>query len=414
MTASIPAIEDLSDPTFDPYVADDEMYGSDENPYAELHALRAQGAVIRLEASAGTPTAAMAGDQYQDSFIALSHEAVKQVLNDATTFSNSPFRANLGVSFGQTLSVMDPPEHTRYRKILQTAFRPNIVAGWGDGIVATVLEQLVSKFEERGTAELVEEFCRPYPFNVIYRMLCLPDDDVEVFYKLTIALITFGRMDLAIEASEKLGRYFAGMIRTRRADPGDDIVSVVATAVVDGEYLPDEVAISFLRQLINAGGDTTFRTTTALLCGLLSNPSQLDAVRNNRELVETAVEEALRWEGPVIGTARAAVRDTVLCGVQIPANSIVSVSYGAANRDPAVFENPNTFDIFREHHRHFGFAFGAHNCLGQVLARLEMSRALNAVLDRLPNVRLDPEYSAPRMLGSIMRTPRELHVLFDT
>jgi len=414
MTASTPAIEDLDDPTFDPYLADDEMYGSDENPYADLHALRAQGAVIRLEASAGTPTAAMAGDEYQDSFIALSHEAVREVLSDATVFSNSPFRANLGVSFGQTLSVMDPPEHTGYRKILQMAFRPNIVAGWGDGIVAPVIEELVSKFEKRGTAELVEDFCRPYPFNVIYRMLRLPDADIEVFYKLTIALITFGRMDLAIEASGKLGQYFAGMLRARRADPGDDVVSVVATAVVDGEYLPDEVAISFLRQLINAGGDTTFRTTTALLCGLLTNPSQLDAVRDNRELVEAAVEEALRWEGPVIGTARAAVRNTVVCGVEIPANSIVSVSYGAANRDPEVFENPDAFDIFRERHRHFGFAFGAHNCLGQVLARLEMSRALNAILDRLPNVRLDPEYPAPRMLGSIMRTPRELHVLFDT
>jgi cytochrome P450 len=146
----------------------------------------------------------------------------------------------------------------------------------------------------------------------------------------------------------------------------------------------------------------------------LTNPQQLDAVRGNRELVERAVEEGLRWEGPVIGTARASVRDTVVCDVEIPANSIVSVSYGAANRDPDVFNDPDQFDIFRERHRHFGFAFGAHNCLGQQLARLEMSRALNAVLDRLLNVRLDPAYPVPRMLGSIMRTPRELHVLFDT
>src|SRR5262245_54125622 len=390
------------------------MFGNEEDPYSPLHAMRATGHVVPLDASDGTSVTAMAADRYAQSFVALSHEAVEQVLNDATTFSNSPFRDSLGVSFGQTLSVMDPPEHTRYRKILQKAFRPNVVLGWGDGIVDPVIEELVSRFEARGRAELVEEFCRPYPFNVIYRMLGLPEDDIDVFYKLTIALITFGRMDLAVEASEKLGRYFAGMIAARRADPGDDVVSVIATAEVDGEYLPDDVAISFLRQLINAGGDTTFRTTTALLCGLLTNPSQLDAVRADRDLVERAVEEALRWDGPVIGTARAAVRDTVVCDVEIPANSIVSVSYGAANRDPEVFDNPDQFDIFRERHRHFGFAFGAHNCLGQQLARLEMSRALNAVLDRLPNVRLDPAYPMPRMLGSIMRTLRELHVLFDT
>jgi len=245
-------------------------------------------------------------------------------------------------------------------------------------------------------------------------MLGLPETDIETFYKLTIALITFGRMDLAIEASEKLGRYFSAMIEQRRENPGTDVVSVIATAEVDGERLPDEVAVSFLRQLINAGGDTTFRTTTALLCGLLRRPDQLEAVRNDRDLVGGAVEEALRWEGPVIGTARAVVHDTVVCGVELPAGSIVSVSYGAANRDPTVFENPDEFDVFRPKHRHFGFAFGAHNCLGQQLARLEMSRALNGILDRLPNLRLDPEFPPPRMLGSIMRTPRRLHVLFDT
>lgn len=174
----IQPIEDLSDQTYDPYIADDEMYGSEEDPYSPLHAMRATGDIIPLDASEANTVAAMAGDRYARSFVALSHEAVKQVLNDATTFSNSPFRDSLGVSFGQTLSVMDPPEHTRYRKILQKAFRPNVVVGWGDGIVAPVIDDLVSKFEARGRAELVEEFCRPYPFNVIYRMLGLPEDDI--------------------------------------------------------------------------------------------------------------------------------------------------------------------------------------------------------------------------------------------
>lgn len=411
--AATHSIEDLSDTSYDPYVADDDMYGDELDPYAALHSLRDQGPVVPLEFGEGTDTAALAASQYARSFMAVSHAAVLEVLNDATTFSNSPFRANLGVAFGQTLSVMDPPEHTQYRRILQRAFRPAVVLGWGDGIVAPVIDELAASFQSRGSAELVEEFCRPYPFNVIYRMLGLPTADIETFYKLTIALITFGRMDLVTEASEKLGRYFAAMIESRRANPGDDVVSVIATAEVDGEFLPSDVAIAFLRQLINAGGDTTFRTTTALLCGLLTNPQQLDAVRDDRSLIERAVEEALRWEGPVIGTARASTRDTVVCGVKIPANSMVAVSYGGANRDPAVYRDPDRFDIFRERHRHFGFAFGAHNCIGQQLARLEMTRALHAILDRLPNVRLDPAFAPPQMRGSIMRTPRELHVVFD-
>jgi cytochrome P450 len=168
-----------------------------------------------------------------------------------------------------------------------------------------------------------------------------------------------------------------------------------------------------LRQLINAGGDTTFRTTTALLTGLLTNPDQLEAVRDDRSLVDAAVEEALRWDGPVLASSRMTTVDTVVEGVALPADASLDLLYGAANHDPEVFENPDRYNVFRPRHRHFGFAFGAHNCLGQVLARLEMSRALNAILDYLPNVRLDPEQPVPHMRGAMMRTPRQLHVLFD-
>jgi len=204
------------------------------------------------------------------------------------------------------------------------------------------------------------------------------------------------------------------MIDQRRADPGDDVVSMIATTTVDGEHLPDEVAISFLRQLINAGGDTTFRTTTALLTGLLTNPDQLDAVRADRTLVPQAVEEALRWDGPVLSSSRMTTTDTVLDGVPLPADAYLDLMYGAANHDPAEFDSPEQFDIFRPRHRHFGFAFGVHNCLGQLLARLEMTRALDAILDSFPDVRLDPDYPPPHMRGAMMRTPRELHVVFDS
>ena len=189
-------------------------------------------------------------------------------------------------------------------------------------------------------------------------------------------------------------------------------MSVLATTQVDGEYLPEDVLISFLRQLINAGGDTTFRTTSVLFAGLLTNPEQLAALRADRSLVSSAVEEALRWDGPVLCSNRETTRDVVVDGVPIPGGAFLDVVYGSANHDPKVFENPDRFDIFRPKHRHFGFAFGAHNCLGQQLARLEMSRALDAVLDELPNVRLDPDADPPQVRGGSMRTPRELRVIF--
>jgi cytochrome P450 len=412
--STLERIEDLSDQTFNPYLADELVFGDFLDPYAVIAEIRAEGPVVAGSYRERLGLPPQPGVPNSGHFMVLSFAAVDQVLNDPVSFSNKAFEPTLGAAFGHTVSVMDPPEHTRYRKILQKAFRPNIVQHWGDDIVAPVIEELVSKVRGTGRAELVEQFARPYPFNVIYRMLGLPQEDIEIFYKLTVAqIITFPNMDNALDASVKLGRYFSRMIADRRVNPGSDVVSAVATTTVDGEPLPEEVAISFLRQLINAGGDTTFRTTTALLTGLLTNPEQLEAVRADRSLIPAAVEEGLRWDGPVLSAERLSTVDIVIDGVPVPANALLDLMYGAANHDPAEFEDPDRFDIFRPKHRHFGFAFGAHNCLGQVLARLEMSRALSAILDNLPNIRLDPDRPTPRMRGSMMRTPRQLHVLFD-
>jgi cytochrome P450 len=407
-------IEDLADPSFNPYLADDVMFGDVVDPYAVIAEIRAEGPVVPGSYSERLGVPSRPEMTNSGHYMVLSFEGVNQVLNDPITFSNKAFEPTLGAAFGHTVSVMDPPEHTRYRKILQKAFRPNIVQQWGDGIVAPVIDELIAHVGKAGRAELVEQFARPYPFNVIYRMIGLPQADIEIFYKLTVAqIITFPTMDNALDASAKLGRYFSRMIAERRADPGTDVVSVIATTTVEGEPLSEEVAISFLRQLINAGGDTTFRTTTALLTGLLTNPDQLEAIRSDRSLVPAAIEEALRWDGPVLSSTRLTTTDTVIDGVPVPANASLDLMYGAANHDPEVFDHADQFDVFREKHRHFGFAFGAHNCLGQLLARLEMGRALEAIVDSLPNVRLDPDWPVPHMRGAMMRTPRQLHVLFD-
>ncbi len=268
--AVIPRIEDLADPTFDPYLSDELVFGDLDDPYPRIAELRARAPVHAADYRAVVGIHALDGEGAPPHFMVLSYAGVDQILNDPVTFSNRSFEPTLGAAFGHTVSVMDPPEHTRYRRILQQAFRPSIVQEWGADIVAPVVEELVGAFRDTGRAELVEQFARPYPFTVIYRMLGLPQEDIDTFYKLTIAqIITYPDMRNALDASAKLGRYFTAMLAARRTDPGRDVVSVLATTEVDGEPLPDEVAISFLRQLINAGGDTTFRTTTMLLTGLL-------------------------------------------------------------------------------------------------------------------------------------------------
>jgi len=289
-----------------------------------------------------------------------------------------------------------------------------MVSKWGDTLVDPVVGALIDKFAGRGRADLVQEFTHHYPFQIIYKQLNLPPEDVKIFHKLAIAQ-TVVSYDVAhgTEASRKLGVYFKALIEERRRDPGDDLVSLLAQAEVDGESLPEEILVSFLRQLVNAGGDTTYRATSILLTGLLTNPDQLAAVRADRSLIPQAIEEALRWDGPVLIASRTPSVDTELCGVMLPAGASLSVAAGSANRDPSRFEDPDRFDIFRAKQRHFAFAFGPHVCIGQQLARLEMTRALDAILDHLPNLRLDPDRPPPQVQGTMMRVPKHVHVCFD-
>ncbi len=408
-------LEDFDDPQFDPFIADEAMFGSSPDPYPKLAELRRQGPVHALNYRVwmGEPADLTSADV--EHFTVVGYEEVAKVLGDPETFSNKAYLRNLGISFGRSVSTMDAPEHPRFRKIFQKAFLPNVVSKWGESVVDPVIGSLMDRFMGRGSADLVQEFTIHYPFQIVYRQLGLPPEESRTFHKLAIAQTLVG-VDIphGTEASRKLGAYFSALIEERRRNPGTDLVSVLALAEADGERLPEDVVISFLRQLVNAGGDTTYRGTSVLLTGLLSNPDQLQAVRDNRALVAPAIEEALRWDGPVLIQTRMAARDVELGGVKIPAGSFLDVAAGAANRDPRRFPEPDQFNIFRKpEHRHFAFAYGPHVCIGQHLARVEMTRALNAILDRLPNLRLDPDKPAPQIRGIMMRVPKHIHVRFD-
>jgi cytochrome P450 len=412
----IPKIRDLDDPAFNPFMADAAMFGAQPDPYPALAELRRKGPVhegdYREFFGESRDITFPPGIRH---FMVLGYDEVNQVLNDPATFTNQAYKFNIGLSFGESISTMDAPEHQRFRKIFQKAFLPNIVTQWGETLVGPIIEELIAKFRARGAADLIQEFTLYYPFQIIYRQLRLPEQDITTFHKLAITqtVVSFDK-EHGMDANSKLGEYFTHMVEDRRRNPGDDLVSILSLAEVDGEKLPMNVLVSFLRQLVNAGGDTTYRTTSTLLTQLLCNPDQLDAVRKDRALVAQAIEETLRFDGPVLMQTRFAARDVVLGGVSIPAGSVIDAVAGAANHDEKVFPEPEKFNIFRpKGMRHFGFAAGPHICIGQHLARLEMSRALNGVLDHLPNLRLDPSKPAPQSYGTMMRTPHHLHVLFD-
>ena len=413
--SKIARIEDFDDPAYDPFVSDEAAFGAHPDPYPQLAAWLKEGPVHRMDYRVGMglhPDMTMQGLEH---YLVLGYDAVQQVLSDPATYSNAGYKFNLGISFGRSISTMDAPEHPLYRKIFQKAFLPQIVATWGESLVDPVVEDLMDGFAGRGKADLVRDFTHHYPFHIIYRQLALPQEDIETFHKLAIAqTVTSFDVEHGTEASRKLGIYFKALLEERRRHPGDDLVSMLAQAEVDGDVLPEEILVSFLRQLVNAGGDTTYRGTSILLTALLTHPEQLAAVRSDRALVAQAIDEALRWDGPVLVATRSSTRPVRLCGVDIPAGAILDVASGSANRDPSRYPDPDAFDIFRERkHRHFAFAYGPHVCIGQHLARVEMTRALNAILDRLPDVRLDPDQPPPAVRGTMMRVPQHIHVVFD-
>jgi len=412
----ISQIVDFDDPVYDPFMEDALVFGDLINPYQIISDLRQQGQVVKgdYRLACGIYPDITMGDRQH--YMVLGYDAVAEVFAKPDLYSNYAYSFNLGISFGQSISVMDAPDHTRYRRIFQKAFLPGAVAKWGETIVDPAVSALMDRFIHQGHADLVQDFTLYYPFHIIYRQLNLPERDVAIFHKLAIAQ-TATAIDPShgMEASRKLGDYFASMIAARRADPGDDLVSTLVQTEVDGEYLPEDVLISFFRQLINAAGDTTYRGTSVLLTALLQNPEQLDAVRVDRALIGPAIEEALRWDGPVLAATRYAKNAVTLCGVDIPAGSILDVLSGSANRDPARFSDPDRYDIFRDRTgvKHLAFAAGPHVCLGQHLARVEMTRALNAILDKLPDLRLDTDKPAPEIRGTMMRVPKHLFVCFD-
>ncbi len=240
-----------------------------------------------------------------------------------------------------------------------------------------------------------------------YRALLQP-----VFVQWALALMGFAwDFERAARASAEIGTYLLPIIAARRCAPQDDIVTRLVHGTVDGQRLGDEEVVSFLRLLIPAGAETTFRLIGNLLFALLTERDRYERVRAERALVPWAIEEALRWETSIVMISRETTRPAELRGVSIPAAALVSVILGSANRDEEHYERPDDYDLDRRADDHLAFGLGRHHCLGYHLARLEARVALTAILDRFPNLRLDPDAPPPTITGMAFRSPKRLAAL---
>jgi cytochrome P450 len=408
----------------DAFAAFDESMGvgqvSDVHP--TFHEMRAEcpvhkGAFHERFGIDAPIEAALTGDR--EPYAVLSFDTVQEVLRDGQTFSSSGYADSMGLVMGHSILEMDEPEHNRYRQLIQQAFTRKAMERWEADLVRPIVDGLVDELVSsstggEGRADLVRGLFFPFPVHVIAGMLGLPREGLSEFHSKAVELISIATdIERGLVASQWLYDYFAAIIAERRVEPRGDVISVLVEAELDGQRLTDEEIIAFLRLLLPAGAETTYRSSSNLMFGLLSNPDQLAALRDDRSLMQQAIEEGLRWEPPLTGIGRTAMRDVEVAGVEIPAGSPVAVEMGSANRDPARWDDPDRFDIRRKMQPHMAFAFGPHTCLGMHLARMETTVAINIVLDRLPDVRFDDSVERPEITGLMFRAPTALPVVFD-
>lgn len=396
---------------FDPGELQDGLLMDIDNVHERLTEAREKHRVMRGSPFTETATNVSA---MTAGVTVLGFEECAAVLSDPSTYDSSIYADIMGVVMGRTMLQMDGAEHRANRLLVTPAFRQKLLHRWREELVEVVVDELISDFEGRGRAELAREFTFAFPVQVIARLLGLPRSDYVRFQRLSIELLNVVYdWERGLAASVALKEYLSGILAERRKDPQDDLTTQLAEVELDGQRLTDDEIFAFLLLMLPAGVETTYRSSGNLLVALLTNPAALTEVRDYPKLLPKAIEEGLRWEPPISTLVRHAVRDSELGGVPIPAGTNVSISVAAANRDPRRHPHPDVFDLHRKDISHLTFGHGPHVCLGMHLARMESLVAIGALLERLPDLRLDPQAAPPKISGVAFRSPNAIPVVFS-
>jgi cytochrome P450 len=314
---------------------------------------------------------------------------------------------------------LDPPDHTRLRSLVSRAFTPRAVESLRPRVEHIVDELLDEAAASGGPIDVIEALAYPLPVIVIAEMLGIPPEDRDQFKEWSDAVAgqlgfsdDYTKARRAAFASRELRAYLQGVVEERRREPREDLLSALVAAEQAGDKLTLEEVYSTTELLLVAGNETTTNLIGNGLLALLGNPDQLDTLRREPDLMQDAVEELLRYDSPVQATSRNATEDTELGGVQIKRHQEVMLFIGAANRDPAQCRDPERLDVRRKDVRHLSFGHGIHFCLGSPLARLEAPIALNALIQRFPDLRLSsrdkPVWGDNFVLHGLRRLPVEV------
>jgi cytochrome P450 len=324
------------------------------------------------------------------------YEQVRQVFTDqrfSRALAGAPGRSLQGIELSAAGSIiaMDPPEHTRLRKVVAGAFTVRRVEALRPR-VAAIVDELIGAFTARPQPiDLMTSFSLPLPVRVICELLGVPTADMEKFRAWSGTLVTDWEQDSGeiLTALAETYEYFAELIRIRRTRPGDDLLSALIAARDSGDRLSEEELTNLACTILVAGYETTAHQISLSLLALLDHPAEMAKLRADLGLIPGAVEELVRYVMiGVLPLARVTTEDVELGGVTIPASEVVLPVIVAANRDPSVFREPDRFDVNRAPVGHLGFGGGAHRCLGAQLARVELQEALRGLVIRLPGLAL--------------------------
>jgi cytochrome P450 len=343
------------------------------------------------------------------------YKDAEHVLREGETFSSSINGDHIGQFMGDLILAMNGEEHRKYRNLVAKAFRASQLEQWDETLVRPTINRLIDDIAPAGRADLVQSVTSKYPVQVICGIVGVPLEDAAQFAQWAEEINT-GPLapERGHRASEAMVDYLRPLVEERRARPTGDFLSDLVHAEVDGEQLTDSKLYGFLRLLLPAGGETTFRVMGNALYALLSHPDVLARVDADRTLLPDVIEETLRWETSVTMVSRVAVQDTEIAGCPVAAGSPVGVITGSANRDESRWEHADEWQLGRPVQHHLAFGTGPHQCLGMHLARLELRVGLSIILDRLANLRFDPDRAADAVIeGYAFRGPRALPVLFD-
>lgn len=380
-------------------------FALDEMPGDELHevlrAYREQGPVAPTR-FLGIP-----------SFVITGHAALLEAFQDVERFPphrmyEVSFEGAIGKSF---ISMADRDEHRIYRKLATPAFRSRAVLSYEKSGLSTLAHELLDGFGDRDEVDLVSEFTGRFPYLVITRLLGLPRQREEEFHRWALALLRFRDDPASAErAARELTNVLAPIVEERRKNPQNDVISGLCEALVEGRRLDDEAIYSHIRLLFPTGGETTHGSLGNLIFALLSHEGAWSELRRDTAQIEAAVDEALRWETPIAVLPRLSGSEPFqFHGVEIPADSWVLFAIAGANRDPEVFSDPDRFEIGRSEPDMLTFGRGVKSCPGMHLARRNMAVAIEAMLDRMPELELlDPAASLPRR--TVLRSPDSLRV----